>query len=102
MSVFLLDSMLERVDWKRIAKFFFLFTLFSLGGGMILMSHFNKIRLQEEKRNYKIRIFETRKENDALRKEKTELQREDSEATKRELRKEGFVKEGEKIVKFSK
>jgi len=69
---------------------------------MILMSHFNKIKLQEEKRDYKTKIYETRKENEALSKEKIELQKEDSETTKKELRKEGFVKEGEKIIKFSK
>ncbi len=69
---------------------------------MILMSYLNKMRLQEKKGDYQNKVWQIGKENEALRREKRELAREDSEATKSELRKEGFVKEGEKIIKFSK
>lgn len=94
--------MLEKVDLKRRAKFFFVVILFSFGGSMIAMSHFTKMRLEEEKRYYESKIAEIRKENEALRREREELRREDSEAVKKRLRREGFVKEGEKIIKFSK
>ncbi len=93
--------MLEKFDWKKIARVLFFIALFSLGGCMILMSHLDKMRLQEKKVDYKTEISETRKGNEALKKEKIELEKEDSEATKRLLRKEGLVKEGEKIIKFS-
>ncbi|MDI6752523.1 MAG: septum formation initiator family protein [bacterium] len=93
--------MLEKFDWKQIAKFSFFITLFLLGGGMILMSHLNKMRLQEKRDNYQNKVWQIRKENEALRREKIELAKEDSEATKRQLRNKGFVKEGEKIIKFS-
>lgn len=91
----------EKFDWGKIVKISFFTTLFLLGGGMILMSHLGKMKLQEEKRDYKTKVYEIRKENEALRREKAELAKEDSEAVKKELRKEGFVKEGEKIIKFS-
>jgi cell division protein FtsB len=93
--------MLEKVDWKKVARFFFFATLVLLGGGMILINYLKEAKLREEKRDYKTKISQIRKENEALRKEKRELQKEDSEATKKQLRKEGFVKEGEKMVKFS-
>jgi cell division protein FtsB len=94
--------MLEKVDWKKVARFFFFATLVLLGGGMILINYLKEAKLQEKKVYYKTKISQIRKENEDLMKEKRELQERDSEATKKQLRKEGFVKEGEKVIKFSK
>ncbi|MFH0775082.1 MAG: hypothetical protein V2A53_06290 [bacterium] len=93
--------MQEKVDWGKIVKISFFAILFLLGGGMILISHLNRMKLHEGKRYYKNKVWQTRKENETLRREKEELTAEDSEAMKRELLKKGFVKKGEKIYKFS-